>query len=228
MTVQYFPDLVQGTDEWFQARCGILTASQMCEIITEKTLKYADNKGSRGLMYTLMAQRLTKHVEPEFESYDMLRGSFEEVEAKTIYNANFAPVQSMGFIKNVIQGVTIGYSPDGLVGDDGLIECKSKLHKLQLPVILDNAMPDEFSIQVQTGLLVSERKWCDFISYSGGMPMFVKRVLPDPKVHDALIVCALEFEARMAALMDKYHQIVADPERRLIPTERKVFDEIQI
>jgi hypothetical protein len=73
----------------------------------------------------------------------------------------------------------IGYSPDGLIGDNGLTEIKSKLPKFQVGVILAGEVPKEHVAQCQGGLYVSGREWIDFISYWKGMPLFVKRMYRD-------------------------------------------------
>ena len=222
--IKYHPDLIQGSDEWLAARCGLLTASEMKLILTP-TLKIAANEKERAHLYELLAQRITRYVEPHYVNDDMLRGQEDEVEARLIYVRNYAPVDDMGFITNSKWGFTIGYSPDGLVGADGLIECKSRRQKFQIETLIGGVMPDDYALQVQTGLLVSERKWLDFISYSGGLPMLTLRVYPDPKVQEAIVDAAIEFEDRLASKMDQYAEVLASG-ARLIPTERRVEQEI--
>ena len=109
----------------------------------------------------------------------MLRGEWDEVEARIKYREHFGPVTECGFITNDDNGFVIGYSPDGLVGDDGLIECKSRRQRFQVKTISADQVPAEYMLQLQTGLLVTGRQWIDFVSYCGGMPMYVKRVFPD-------------------------------------------------
>lgn len=222
--IRYYPDLVQGSDEWLQARCGLLTASEMKLIITP-TLKIASNDKERTHLYELMAQRINQYVEPHYISDDMLRGQDDEIEARALYAKHYAPVQEMGFITNDQWGFTIGYSPDGLVGDDGLLECKSRRQKYQIETIIENVLgqtiPADYLMQQQTGHLVSTRTWLDFISYSGGSPMATIRVYPDPKVQNAIIEAAGAFEERMAEKMARYRDILAS-KARLIPTERRV------
>ncbi|MBX4389892.1 hypothetical protein K4H03_27830, partial [Mycobacterium tuberculosis] len=79
-----------------------------------------------------------------------------------------------------------------------LIECKSRAGKYQVQTIATNEVPAEYMIQLQTGLLVTGRKWIDFISYSGGLPMFVKRVEPDLLMQGAILAAATAFEAKVA------------------------------
>lgn len=223
MTITYHPDLVQGSDEWLAARCGLLTASEMKLILTP-TLKVANNDKTRAHVWELLAQRLTRYVEPHYVSDDMLRGQEDEWEAVRLYAENYAPIERTGFITNNRWGFTLGYSPDALVGDDGLLECKSRRQKFQIQTIAGNECPEDFWLQVQTGLLVSERKWLDFISYSGGLPMFVHRVEPCAETQDAIVRAATEFEARIAECERDYLATLAS--RTFVPTERKIEQEM--
>jgi hypothetical protein len=227
MTVRYYPEIEQGSEEWRQLRCGILTASEMNRILTPK-LKVADNAESRTHLYELLAQRITGYVEPRYISDDMLRGQEDEVEARILYDRNFEPLEDVGFISNDRLGFTIGYSPDGLVGKYGAVECKSRLQKYQVKTILDGAVPDEFVIQLQTGLLVSEREWIDFLSYSAGLPMIAIRVYPDAAVQEAIVLAATLFEETLRAKASVYGEKVSSPDGRLLPTKRKAFEEIYL
>lgn len=223
----YHDDLEQGSEEWHAARCGLLTASEMKLIVTP-TLKIASNEKERAHLYELLAQRVTKYVEPSYISDSMLRGMDDEVEAVMQYGKTYAPVKRVGFVTNDKWGFTIGYSPDGLVGDDGLVECKSRNQKYQMQTLCDympDAIDPDFLIQVQTGLLVSERKWCDLVSYCGGLPMATVRVLPDEKVQDAIIAAATAFEKRLSEKMAKYEALIGSNER-LVSTVRKIREEM--
>ncbi len=221
MTITYHKDLVQGTDEWLAQRCGMLTASNMSDILTP-TLKIASNDKERQHLYELLAQRITGFVEPQFVSDAMLRGEKDEVVARETYAEKFAPVTQCGLVVNDKLGFPLGYSPDGLVGDDGLIEIKSRRQNFQVRTIIENAMPPEFLLQIQTGLLVTERKWCDFVSFSGGLPMFVFRVFPYPDVIDLIIQAAMAFEARLQERLKSYNALAP----LFHPTERPNYEEI--
>lgn len=220
MTIKIHEDIVQGSEEWYELRRGILTASEMKLIITP-TLKTASNEKERNHLFELAAQRISGFVEPSYVSDDMIRGKEDEIAARELYAERYAPVQNVGFITNDKFGFVIGYSPDGLVGDDGSIEAKSRKQKYHLQTVLAGVFDIEYMIQVQTGLLVSERKWCDCISYCGGLPMFTVRVHPDQKVQDAIITAASEFEGRLRSQLEKYHALQNNLSVRLIPTERK-------
>jgi len=224
MTVTYH-DVEQGSIDWHNLRCGILTASEMKLIITPG-LKVADNDNVKTHLYELLAQRVTKYVEPHFESFDMERGKFDEEHARAKYAAEYAPVEEVGFITNDKLGFTIGYSPDGLVGDDGLIEVKSRVQKHQMKTLVeyvaDGKIPPDYLIQCQTGLMIAERGWLDFISYSGGMKMPVVRVYPDPVIQEAIGNAAIAFEARLNEKLEIYNKLIAS-DARLIATERLIY-----
>lgn len=224
--IKYHTDLVQGSEEWHAARCGLLTASEMKYIITPAKLQYAQNDKEKAHLYELLAQRITKYVEPHYISDDMLRGKNDELDAKIAYNEKYGAVTDVGFITNDKWGFTLGYSPDGLIGDDGVIEAKSRRQKFQVETIIGATIPDEHKIQVQTGLLVSERPWCDFISYCGGMHMITIRVDADKKIQDAIVAASRTFHEKLEALLAKYAEILADPAMRLIPTERRIEQDI--
>lgn len=227
--ITYHYNIVQGSDEWLAFRCGLLTASEMKLILTP-TLKIASNDKERAHVYELLAQRVTRYVEPHYISDDMLRGQEDQFLASASYSREYAPVQDVGFVTNDEWGFTIGYSPDGLVGDDGLIEAKSRRQKYQFQTIIEclenQTIPDEYILQVQTGLLVTKRKWCDFISYCGGAHMLTIRVYPDPRIQEAIVAAATAFEKKIAEKIDKYLEIIASGDVRLLPTERKVEQEI--
>ncbi len=221
MTIIYHNDFEQGSGEWAARRCGMLTASEM-ELIITPTLKIANNDKQRSHLYELLAQRNSGYVEPQYVSDAMLRGENEEIAARELYSEKYAPVQICAFVTNDRFGFNIGYSPDGLVGDDGLIEIKSRRQKFQAQTIIEGILPPEFSLQIQTGLLVTERKYCDFISYSNGMPMFVLRVEPDLKVQEAIVDAAAAFEERLAENLAAYRVLAG----KFYPTERKDYEEI--
>lgn len=231
MTITYHPDLIQGSDEWLAARCGLLTASEMKLILTP-TLKIANNEKEKTHLYELLAQRITQYVEPSYISDDMMRGLSDEVDARIAYDENFAQTTSCGFVTNDKWGFTIGCSPDALVGEDGAIECKSRRQKYQIETIVEcveaGEIPSEYVIQCQTILLVTERRWLDFVSYSGGLPMTPIPVAPDKIVQDAIVAAATAFEARLAEKLKTYQRVVADKARRLIPTERKIEQEMYV
>ena len=200
-------------------------------LIVTPTLKPASNDKERAHLYELLAQRITGHVEPHYIGDDMLRGQEDEIEARVLYAQHYGPVEEVGFITNDQWGFTLGYSPDGLVSEDGLIECKSRRARFQVGTIIDaahGAIPADFMLQVQTGLMVTGRKWLDFISYSGGLPMVTVRVMPDFEMQAAILHAAMLFEQRLAEKMDRYLAALKSPSARFLPTVRRVEMEMHV
>lgn len=219
-SLHVYADMEQRTPEWFAARCGIVTASVVGQLLTP-TLKVADNDTSRGVTRALVAERLTGHVEETFVNGDMMRGIEHEPYARDKYAEHYAPVTEVGFMVADFGGFKIGYSPDGLVGDDGLIEIKCPKAKSHLGTILEDAVPAYYMAQCQAALLVSGRDWCDYISFCAGMPLFVKRVTPDQVWHDAILEAVAAFETKATEMADAYLRAVdgLPKTERIIETE---------
>lgn len=185
-TLTVYEQLEQRSPEWYEARRGLVTASTVGRLLTS-TLRIAQNDISRGLLHTLAAERITGHVEETPMTWQMWRGVEDEPRARDLYAAQCAPVEEVGFmVREITPGIRLGYSPDGLVGDDGLIEVKSRSPRHHLATILSGGVPAEHMAQVQAGLLVSGRAWCDYISWCGGMRMWTCRVTPDPRWQEVL------------------------------------------
>lgn len=227
MTITIHRELDQGTDEWLAARCGIITASEVKLLLTPAKLEIANNDKVRAHVWELLAQRITKHVEPQYISDDMDRGIESEPIARKIYAEQVAveyDVEEVGFITNDEFGYTIGYSPDALVGPTGLWECKAPRQKTQIETIVTGEMPAAHILQVQTGLMVSKREWLDFSSYHGGMYMPTYRVYPDEKVQEAIREAGRLFEERIAEKMAIYEKAVASG--GMVLTEKQTEQEM--
>lgn len=204
MSLKQYDNFEQGTPAWFEARCGIVTASMIGNLITAKTLKPADNDTSRGVIETLVTERLTGRVEHMVESRDMQRGTLSEPYARDVYAEHYAPVTEVGFFRRDEDGWRLGFSPDGVVGDEGLIEIKSPRAKGHLRTILADEPPAMYVPQLQTGLYVTGREWIDFVSYHAGMPLYVKRVTPDARWHEAIAATVAHVESRVEAITSAY------------------------
>lgn len=222
-------DVEQGSDEWHALRCGLITASEMKLLLTP-TLKVADNDKTRAHLYELLAQRITKYTEPQYISDDMLRGQEDELYARQYYHEKIAPVEEVGFVTNDRWGYTLGYSPDGrVIGTNGGIEIKSRRQKYQVQTVIENytnsTIPADYLMQHQTGLMVAEWDWIDFISYSGGLPLAVIRVWPDEAIQKAIEEAAAAAEAKISQMMATYESAIASMSP-LIITERRIEQEM--
>jgi hypothetical protein len=206
MSLHIFNELEQGSPEWLAARCGILTASVVGKLITP-TLKVADNETSRGVTETLVAERITGHVEYVHPSFDMQRGTMDEPYARDLYAEQYAPVTEIGFAVRDFNGHKLGASPDGLVGDNGGIEIKSRAPKTQLRTILRGDIPAENLAQIQTCMLVLERDWWDYVSYAGGWPLYVTRVYPDITYRAVILDALHQFEEKAAGIIDVFQRL---------------------
>lgn len=198
-----FESIEQGTDEWFQARCGIVTASTTRSLLTAKGA-VAENDTSRGFIRQLAVERILGQVEFTFPSRAMQRGTALEPFARDLYAENIAPVEEVGFIRLDTDAYPLGYSPDGLVGDDGLIEIKCPSPKEHLRTILVDGVPAEYKPQVQTGLYVSGRAWLDYVSYCPGADLYITRVSPDPVWQEVIDEAVSGAETIIRRLIDTY------------------------
>lgn len=211
MTLIVLPSLMQGSDAWLEQRRGMVTASVVGQLITPSTIKPASNDKSRTLVAQLVAERITGYVDPQYVSDDMFRGHEDEPRAIAKYEEwRGVTVDAVGFMIRRQPTWTLGYSPDGLVGDDGLVEVKAPRAKKHLQTILSGEVPPEHMAQCQAGLLVSGRKWLDYLSYSGGMPLYPIRVEPDEQWFEAITKAAEQFENTAVEMVAKYAAAVAD------------------
>lgn len=175
--MQIVTDIEQGTPEWLAMRLGIVTCSELEALLVNGKGEAGFGVAAFTYMDQLIGERITgEAAELPFQTKATIRGHELEGVARGLYESREeVTTQAVGIILN--HG--IGYSPDALVGTNGLTEIKTKLPKFQVGVILADEVPKEHIAQCQGGLWVSEREWIDFISYWPGMPMFVKRAYRD-------------------------------------------------
>lgn len=160
-------------------------------------LTVADNDTSQAMLLALAAERISGHAEPSMTNFAMLRGVEDEPFARDAY-AEWAGVEvdEVGFMVREEGPVRVGFSPDGLIGDKGCLEIKSRTQGRQLATILDDQPPTENLAQMHAGMWVSDRDWCDYVSYRDGMHLYPKRVHRDPK-WDAVVLAAAEHAERV-------------------------------
>lgn len=170
MTLEIFT-CEQGTDEWKKCRAGVVTASCFSDVLAK-----GQGKVRRTYMLKLIGERLTGEPAESFTNKHMERGNEMEAEARSAYQfMSDNECTQVGFLK----AGDVGCSPDSLIGSDGMLEIKTKLPHLQLEVMIADKLPSEHKAQVQGALWVSQREWCDFVSYWPGLPLFIKRVHRD-------------------------------------------------
>jgi putative phage-type endonuclease len=159
--MQIIKNIDQGSEEWFQLRLGVATASNFDKIIT------AGGKQSTTLekyALQLATDKMLTTPEPSYKNEAMIRGTELEPLAREAYQEEtFNIVEQITMFKSDCGN--FGYSPDGLVGDDGLIEIKCPKATTHFQYIIDNKAPADYWQQLQGGLWLSGRKWIDFVSY---------------------------------------------------------------
>ncbi|WP_417329205.1 lambda exonuclease family protein [Halomonas cupida] len=195
--------LEQGGDQWHAARCGIVTMSELHTLLVNGKGPGGFGAGAFSYMNQLIGERITGEPADVFQgNRHTERGHELEPIARDLYcERSGAEVEEVGIILN--HGA--GYSPDSLVGRDGLTEIKTKMPKYQVEVLISGEIPKEHIAQCQGGLWISEREWIDFISYWPGMPLFVKRAYRDEKmirtIAERVEAFYEEMESRMQLVM---------------------------
>lgn len=204
MIITVYEELEQRSPEWHEARRGIVTASEVHKLLTSKG-EVANNDTSRGFIAELAAERITGHVEDMYVSRDMERGILDEPYAIEGYEVHKGvQTEQIGFMVKDYGDFKLGFSPDSLVPDDGFIEVKSRAPRIHINTVLRDAVPAGNMAQIQTGLLVSDRAWCDYISYSGGLPLWIKRVLPDERWQHNILTAVAEAEKAITELITTF------------------------
>lgn len=191
-------DCEQNSTEWHQARCGLPTASVFDDVMAKVGPRGGLPKGRQKLLWRLAAETITGFPEETYQNATMLRGHANEQEACDLYALmhDIEP-QALGFIRNG----NCGASPDRALGDDGLLEIKDAIGSIQVERLIDGTLPSEYRAQCQGQLMVSERRYVDFMSHSRGLPPLVVRVERDEKYIAELRAGVDQFCAERDALV---------------------------
>ncbi len=195
-------DCVQGSDEWYQARLGKVTASCFGHAIAG-----GQGKTRKQYMIKLIAERMTGEHQMGYSNKFMENGSGTEPQAREYYELlNDCIVQEVGFCEF---NENTGASPDGLIGEDGTLEIKCPLASTHIETILADRVPSVYVPQIQGTLWVTGRQWCDFVSYVPQMtnrPYWCKRVFRDEKNINVLKIGIESFIEDMLELMEKLNK----------------------
>jgi len=165
----------QNTDEWFALRCGKITASQFKDCFAKETTQAFQN-----LIYSKRAEIHTGEVEESYQNEWMLRGHELEPEARELYELqNLVSVEPGGFWE---LNEYVGASPDGLVGNDGLLEIKCPKASTMERYFEENRLPTVYKWQVYGQMLCTGRKWVDFVAYHPKYDLFILRIERDEEL----------------------------------------------
>lgn len=186
-------DIIQGSDAWKQLRCGLITGSKIADVMQEKKGTGYDN-----YLAQLVVERLTGCVTETFKNAYMERGNEDEEAARDCYSFFTGnDVDQIAFIKHPTIDC-FGVSPDGLIGDDGMVEIKRKIPALHIKYILQNRIPPEYVKQMTAELACSGRKWNEFVSYCPEMPenmqLFICRMERDETAIKVMEQSVIEFD----------------------------------
>lgn len=195
----------QRTAEWFEDRVGCLTASRMKDVLA--VLKSGKPAAAyTALLDTIVAERLTGEAIGSFVNSAMQWGIDHEAEALAAYENETAEfVEQVGFIRHP-KIEWLGASPDGLVGEDGLIEIKCPSSSTHIKYVLAGEVPEQYKPQMMLQMLCTGRKWCDFVSYDPRISeakgkLFVVRFEPKPEE-------LAEIEAKAVAFLSEVQKVV--------------------
>lgn len=192
-------DFEQGSPEWRAARCGIPTASKFATVMASGR-GGADSKTRTKYLYQLAGEIITGEPMESYSNGHMERGKEMEAEARDTYAfMHDCEPQLVGFIRNGSKGC----SPDSLIGENGMLEIKTKLPDLQIEVLLRNDLPPEHRAQCQGNIWVAERDWIDFTSFWPKMPLFVHRAYRDDAYIANLSSEIDKFNDELAALVER-------------------------
>jgi putative phage-type endonuclease len=197
----------QGTEEWFTIRIGKVTASRVADVIAKTKTGYSASRDN--YMAQLVCERLTGQKGESFTNAAMQHGTDTEPLARAAYEAlKDVLVDEVGFVPHPTIEMA-GASPDGLVGDDGLIEIKCPNTATHIDTLLSQTVPGKYNTQMQFQMACTGRKWCDFVSFDNRLPeelqLFVMRV-PRDEVFIRLIEA--EIVQFIAELDDKINKLM--------------------
>ena len=202
--------MIQGSPEWFAARTGKVTASRIADLRARTKTGYSTSRAN--YLAELLTERLTGVSSPSYSNSAMQWGTDQEPFARQAYSAHLGvDVFEVGFVDHPEIGMS-GASPDGLVGNDGLVEIKCPNTATHIETLLGDAIPNKYVLQMQWQMACTGRQWCDFASFDPRLPermqLHVQRVnrdnglIVDVEVEVATFLA--ELDAKIKALTDRY------------------------
>ncbi len=206
MIEQIYAHVEQGSDEWRAARLGHVSASSVSDVMSKGKTEGSESETRKNYRLKIVAQRLTGDSGDTYTNAAMEWGTEQEPFARMAYEAaRNVMVDKTGFwLHPSIPWV--GVSPDGLVGDDGLVEIKCPNTTTHLEWTFAGKAPAKHMKQIQCQLWVMNRAWCDFVSYDPRLPMrnrlFIVRVPRDEKLIAQMEADVVKFLAEVDAMIE--------------------------
>ena len=200
----------QGGADWKAVRLGKVTASRVADVVART--KSGPSASRANYMADLICERLTNCAVEGFTNAAMQWGTEQEPRARELYEfVTDATVEQIGFVHHPAIAMS-GASPDGLVGDAGLIEIKCPQSATHIETLLSGSVAGKYAIQMQWQMACTGAAWCDFVSFDPRLPaemqLFVKRVERDAEVvadlEKEVRAFLAEVDAKIAALTTKF------------------------
>lgn len=202
----------QRSNEWFAVRLGKVTASRVADLMAKTKSGYSTSRDN--YMAQLVVERITGEKAESFTNSAMQWGTDQEPFARAAYEAVLGVlVDELGFAQHpTIEGA--GASPDGLVGDDGLVEIKCPNTGTMIETLLSGAIPAKYVTQMQFQMACTGRAWCDFACFDPRMPakaqLFVKRLYRDDDYIAEMEAEIVKFLAELDVKVQKLKQIIGE------------------
>jgi putative phage-type endonuclease len=199
----------QGTDDWFAARLGKVTASRVADLMAKTKTGYSASRDN--YMAQLVCERLTGQKGESFTNAAMQHGTDTEPLARSAYEAHAdVMVEEVGFVQHP-KIEQAGASPDGLVGLFGMLEIKCPNTATHIDTLLSQTVPTKYITQMQWQMRCCERQWCDYVSFDPrirqDLQLFVKRVEFDPEYVAMLEKEVTQFLAELDTKVNKLNNL---------------------
>ena len=199
----------QGTPEWLAQRLGKATASRIADVIAKTKTGYSTSRAN--YVAELVCERLTGAGAERVTNAAMAWGTEKEPEARAAYEfMRNTDVRLAEFVPHPFIAMS-GASPDGYVGDDGLLEIKCPITATHIKTLLSGKIADEYVVQMQWQMACTGKAWCDFVSYDPRLPahlqMFISRVPADSARIGELEAEVKSFLAEVSDTIDKLRKL---------------------
>jgi len=200
----------QRSEEWFAARVGKVTASRVADVIAKTKSGYSASRDKYA--GELIAEILTGQSAPGFSNSAMQWGTDTEPQARATYEfLTDVDVVEVGLIDHPTVEMSAA-SPDGLVGEDGMVEIKCPNTSTHIDTVVSGKVPSKYNTQMQWQMACAGRAWCDFVSFDPRLPaeyqMFCKRVERDDKFITELEESISEFHKEIQTKIDKLKEAI--------------------
>lgn len=200
----------QRSPEWFQARLGKVTASKVSDVMAKTKSGYAASRDN--YMAQLVVERMTNKQAESFTNAAMEWGTQQEPFARAAYEIKTGVVvEEVGFI-NHPRLPNAGASPDGLVGEEGMVEIKCPNTATHIETLLSKEVPWKYYAQMQWQMACTGRLWCDYVSYDPRMPentqLFIQRVYRDADNIELMEKEVVKFLVELGEKVEKLKRIL--------------------